>query len=144
MWLAFYSRAARAYARAAQSFAKQKGFEGSIEGIRQCRAWLISLQGEAEAAKIVKDFDFYSASGCRDLIMHVQEHQFDLGDLRRMITSSGLSLTGFVNLPRQVHQAYGRQFPNDVDLSGWENLELFEKANPGSFAGMYHFWCRKD
>ncbi len=143
MRLALYSKTARSYVRAGQAFVKEQGFATDIEGIRQCRAALIASRGETEAARIVKDYDFYCASGCRDLLMHVQEHQYEFGELRRLIEESGLILVGFANLPWQLRQAYEKQFPQDKDLSSWDNLEVFEAANPDSFAGMYQFWCRK-
>lgn len=143
MRLALYSRAARSYIRAGREFVGSRGYEATTAGIRQCRADLIALQGKEPAAEIVKDFDFYSASGCRDLIMHVQEHQYDLNELRHMIEAEGMTLLGFTNMPGQIRRAYTRRFPSDPEMSDWDKLRTFEADNEDAFSGMYGFWLHK-
>ena len=143
MRLALYSRTARSYIRAGRAFVAKHGYDFGIAGIRRCRADLIAQQGKDPAAEIVKDFDFFSASGCRDLIMHVQEHQYDLSELRDLIAANGMELLGFANFPHRRRQAYLQRFPADTNLSNWETLAKFEVENPDTFSGMYGFWLRK-
>ena len=74
--------------------------------------------------------DFYSASGARDLVLHVQEHRFTIPLLASAIAELGVEFLGF-ELPGK---------PLDLSLEQWD---AYESANPDSFASMYQFWIRK-
>jgi hypothetical protein len=82
-------------------------------------------------------------SGCRDLLFHVQEHQFTLAQISELLHSARLTILGLAqHLPQQSVQAYRRLAPGDqrmVDLTKWEAVEaLF----PATFEDMYVIWCR--
>ena len=85
--------------------------------------------------------DFYSTSGVRDLLFHVQEHRFSIKKIRGHIKKLGLIFLGFEDtyVLDQFKKTYNQT--NDLfDLDKWEN---FEKNNPRIFSGMYQFWCKK-
>ena len=46
-------------------------------------------------ARVTQGEDFYSLSGCRDLLFHVQEHRFTLPQLAVLLAGLGLSFLGF-------------------------------------------------
>ena len=111
--------------------------EAEIKNFRQL---IVSTQNYNDQ-RLVKSSDFYSLSTLRDLIFHVQEHRFSIPQIVNCIDELGLKFCGFENKDfisqfRQFHEV-----SSDIyDLSLWHQ---FEKSNPGTFAGMYQFWCQK-
>lgn len=87
--------------------------------------------------------DFYTASECRDLLNHVQEHQFDLVEIKTLLDRYGLAFLGFSNLDKEVKATYKQQYPADPALVSLDNWHEFEQKNPYIFKGMYQFHCQK-
>jgi hypothetical protein len=85
--------------------------------------------------------DFYSLSGCRDLVFHVQEHRYTPPQLGELIAGAGLRLVGF-EAPPEARAVFAAAFgPADpLDLGRWDRLEA---RRPELFAGMYHLWAQK-
>ena len=86
--------------------------------------------------------DFYSTSGVRDLLFHVQEHRFTLPLIRKYMTKLNLNFLGFENtiVVEKFKKTYS--LPNDLyDLDKWEDYEI---KNNRIFSGMYQFWCKKN
>ena len=48
----------------------------TVKDIRNCREAIIKQNDDQLLYKVIHNNDFYSTSGTRDLIFHVQEHQF--------------------------------------------------------------------
>jgi 2-polyprenyl-3-methyl-5-hydroxy-6-metoxy-1,4-benzoquinol methylase len=139
--LGLYSRRARAHLEPAKALARTY----TPQTVRELRQAIINLPPEHPAhAPIVKSRDFYSLSGCRDLLMHVQEHQLTIPDLRRMLDENGLAFLGFVQFSiKTVRDAYLSSFPHDPrgqDLDAWDR---FEAEQPRVFGRMYQFWALK-
>jgi hypothetical protein len=86
--------------------------------------------------------DFYSTSNCRDLLMHVVEHQHTIGDLKRMVADNGLRFLGFVVRP-EVLALYRVEFADDPAATDLDQWEAFETARPETFQAMYQFWVQK-
>jgi SAM-dependent methyltransferase len=139
MRLGLYSKLARRDLVEARRIIAQRSYRASPEDIRRCRQELLSYGDE----KPVTDMsDFYSMSACRDLLFHVQEHQFELPEISTFLRENRQQFLGFV-IPGHVLQSYRRRFPEDqamTDLSLWH---VFEIENPAIFAGMYQFWTQK-
>jgi hypothetical protein len=99
---------------------------------------------EGEPAKnVVNYLDFFTTSECRDLLFHVHEHQMTLPEIADFIGENSLEFLGFVADAGVIHQFRAR-FPQAeavTDLALWH---AFETDNPGTFAGMYQFWIRKN
>jgi SAM-dependent methyltransferase len=141
MRIALYSERARAAIVAAQQRAKAQGYCGTPEDIRAFRQELMrEPAGEIDAP--VRIGDFYSLSACRDLLFHVQEHRFSLPQIAVFLAEHGLRFIG-MNAAAQVRSAYRVQFPQDRTLTDLANWDLFERANPKTFIGMYQFWLQK-
>ena len=139
--LGLYSAAARAPLLPGKALAE--GY--TPQTVREFRQAIINLpQDDPTRACIVESRDFYSTSGCRDLLMHVQEHWLTIPDLRRMLDENGLRFLGFAQFSFQhVRDAYVAKFPHDpagVDLDAWQ---AFEAEHPGTFGRMYQFWGEK-
>jgi len=86
--------------------------------------------------------DFYSLSGCRDLLFHVQEHLFTPRELEQCCESMQLDFLGFDNLTPATKQAYRNLFPADGSLTELSNWQSYESRYPRTFARMYGFWCQ--
>jgi hypothetical protein len=85
--------------------------------------------------------DFFSLSTLRDLIFHVQEHQFTLPQVKSSLAVLGLKFCGFEvqDIDSRFRQFHG-ELSDIYDLVLWHE---FEESNPRAFAGMYQFWCQK-
>jgi len=86
--------------------------------------------------------DFYSLSEFRDLICHVQEHQFNLNKIQKMLIENNLKFIGFEITNQIVLDTYINEFGSDnlYNLNKWNE---FETKYPNTFIGMYQFWCQK-
>jgi hypothetical protein len=87
--------------------------------------------------------DFYSASGVRDLAMHVEEHRFTTVQLGEWLRALALELLGFEFEDPGVLAAYRQRFPRDAVATSLENWGRLEDEHPYIFAGMYQFWVAK-
>ena len=83
---------------------------------------------------------FFSLSECRDLLFHVQEHQFTIPQIAAFVNEAGFTFLGF-ELPARA--AYLRRFPHDRAACDLANWAAFENDNPATFAQMYQFWIQK-
>lgn len=141
--IGLYSELARQHIVAARALVSELGLKGSLDEFRTCRQALLARPDEAIERRVVASDDFYSASGVRDLLLHVQEHRLDLEEISRLIAEFGLELLGLV-LDESVRRAYRASEPEDAtatSLAGWAR---FEAANPDAFAQMYQFWLRSN
>ena len=144
MRIGLYSeRGRRAVVRARELIAKER-FEATPAGIRACRAAILERAADESFAKLVRNEDFYSMSGCRDLMFHVQEHRFALPQIRDMIASLGLEFTGFELADSGITAArYRARYPQDAAMLDLDNWHRFEEEHPDTFSRMYQFWVRK-
>jgi hypothetical protein len=90
----------------------------------------------------VKYQDFFSVSGCRDLLFHVQEHRLGIPQIKKFLDSEGLAFIGF-ELDVNALQDYRARNPHDVAMTNLECWDAFERDRPETFAAMYQFWCQR-
>ena len=140
MKIALYSAIGRRNIQAARNFARARKFPSTPEGVRKCRRAILGLPEEHPAHSVLLLRDFYSISGCRDLLMHVQEKHFTLRDIADSLDQLNLRFVGFL-CDVQLLSRFRSMFPGDAALSDLVLWDRFEEANPGSFSGMYQFWC---
>jgi 2-polyprenyl-3-methyl-5-hydroxy-6-metoxy-1,4-benzoquinol methylase len=135
MRVGLYSAAGRRQIARARELIAARGFKPDLEGIRACRAL---LRNDPQFAQIVRNEDFYSASGCRDLLFHVHEHNFTLPQVEAMLAKLGLRFLGF-EFPDsgETLARFQKQFPGSGSLADWDR---FENQNPDAFGRMYQFW----
>ena len=144
MRIALYSERGRRDIVHARAFIQREGFLATTEGIRRCRQALIGRENDALLAKITQSEDFYSLSGCRDLLFHVQEHRFALPEIKTMIERLGMTFVGFEFPDAGATVArYRAQFPRDSHLLDLDNWHRFEQEHPDTFAKMYRFGVQK-
>lgn len=138
--LGFYSEAGRRYLAPAQALARQYGRDP--EGVRALRQTIFGAPEGSPLRDVMTAGDFYSTSNCRDLLMHVVEHQFTIGDIKRMVADNGLRFVGFSASP-EIMAAYRARFTEDSSANDLDNWAAFEADNPATFRAMYQFWMQK-
>ena len=142
MKIALYSEVARRGVVLARTFIAEHGYGSTAEDIRQCRQALMERDNGAEFGAPLKLVDFFSASACRDLLFHVQEHRMTLADIDAFLRENNLQFLGFTNLPG-VSRVYRQRFPEDQTATNLANWQIFEDENPDTFIGMYQFVVQK-
>ncbi len=85
--------------------------------------------------------DFYSLSNLRDLLLHVEEHTFDLKEIKLFLDKLNLKFCGFEN--RELLNLFKQVYKKHDDIYNLDLWNEFEINNPRIFAGMYQFWCQK-
>lgn len=135
MRIGLYSELGRRAIVRARKLIAERGFTATPAGIRACRAALLA---DESFASIVRNEDFYSMSGCRDLLFHVQEHRLTLPRVKEMIAELGLQFAGFEFPDSGMTLARYSQDP--LDLDAWH---AFENEYPDTFSRMYQFRVRK-
>lgn len=143
MRIALYSERARRHVLRARELVAAEEFAANPEGIRAFRAAVLARLEDPLLARLARSEDFYSLSGCRDLVFHVEEHRFTLPRIAAVLVDLGLAFIGFEWPDAGAVAAYRAQFPEDRPLSDLANWDRFEADRPDTFAGMYRFWVRK-
>ena len=144
MRIGLYSEHGRRAIVHAREFIARHGFQPTPDGIRRCRAALLEAKDDALLASVTRNEDFYSMSGCRDLLFHAQEHRFTLRQIAAMIDELGLRFLGFEFPDSGITAArYRARFVGDAAMVDLENWARYEEDNPDAFARMVQFWVRK-
>ena len=108
--------------------------------IKKFRQLLINSHNEHHQL-LTKSSDFFSLSTFRDLIFHVQEHCFNIPQIKKCLNKLGLKFCGFEN--KDVISNFRNFHGKEMDIYDLELWHQFEENNPRSFGGMYVFWCQK-
>jgi len=138
MFVGLYSALARRTVTAARAFIAERGYRPTEDDIRACRRDMIAR------AQVPPFSDFFSTSGCRDLLFNVMEHQFTIPQINAFLDANQLTFLGFEQLPSEVLEQFQHQFPDPAaqrDLASWH---AFEQLHPLAFARMYLFWVQKE
>jgi SAM-dependent methyltransferase len=143
MRFGLYSALARRDVAAARAFVAERGYGRTAADIRRCRQDLMALADDAVIKNVVRSRDFFTLSGCRDLLFHVQEHHFTLPKVKQLLAQTGLKVVG-VDIRSDVRQNYRKRFPGDPSMTDLDLWHAFESENPDTFVGMYQFWAQRD
>lgn len=140
MHIGLYSSTARRDINTARAYLAQQGRGFSVPEVRRLRAEFAGRAPGDELHNITQFSDFFSISECRDLLFHVQEHQFSIPQIADFLRESGFTFLGFETPART---GYLRRFPGDRAATNLANWATFEAENPSTFAQMYQFWIQK-
>jgi tetratricopeptide (TPR) repeat protein/SAM-dependent methyltransferase len=144
MLVALYSELARKGIVAAREIIKREALAPNREALRNFRARVLRRElGDLLYAFKDNRNDFYSASGCRDLFFHYQEHRYTLPQLRKELNELNLDFIGFAFDNIETPNLYRSQFPEDTPMRDLVSWDRFENLYPATFASMYEFWCQK-
>jgi tetratricopeptide (TPR) repeat protein/SAM-dependent methyltransferase len=143
MMIGLYSEVARRPVVEARRIIAERGYLATLEGIRRFRADL-RTNGDTELRRALEQsVDFFSASGCRDLLFHVQEQRYTAPMIDSAVRALGLEFIGFELHDVTVLARYRARFPDDQGATSLGNWGTFEHEHPDTFAESYKFWLRK-
>ena len=138
--LGLYSEQGRQPVLEARGLIERLGYQATVADIRRFRSHLLAgrLQGSHQA--LLNSADFYSTSGCRDLLFHVQEHRFNPRQIKALLARHNLEFLGFV-LPTTTKETFRQRFDRSsmTDLDKWADFEI---EHPTAFANMYQCYVR--
>ena len=144
MAVAIYSERGRRDVVAARREIAALGLPPTPEGIRTLRKMVVEAPADARDWRgTVRRFtDFFSLSGCRDLLFNVQEHRFTPVQVRDAVRAVGLELCS-IDVSPAAAATYRERFPGDPAMLDLANWDRFEADHPATFSGMIGIWCRK-
>lgn len=142
MRIALYSRHARWAVNDARRIIAEKNIGSDADSIRAFRADVNDLLKYKSVQNISNFYDYYNLSECRDLLFHPCEHQYDLIEIKNILSEFGLEFLSFY-LDHKVIEKYKRQNRHDKNATDLESWAKWEEKNPNTFSSMYIFWCRK-
>jgi tetratricopeptide (TPR) repeat protein/SAM-dependent methyltransferase len=142
MKIALYSEKARRAVRAAREFTRDANYPLTPDIIRNCRHAIMQLPDGHPAKDVMSFSDFYTLDGCRDLVMHVQEHQFTLPRIARCLDQLGLQFLE-MECPATTLTRFTEMFSNEGASTNLDAWNQFEEIYPETFKSMYLFWCCK-
>lgn len=143
MRVSLYSNRGRRRVVRAREAIRAQGFKDFPESIKNFRGEVFRAPSDSELGQLAQSSDFYSLSGCRDLLFHVQEHRFDLPEIAVMLHQLGLELIGLDVPGPAVHAAFAKMFPGGEALCDLYKWHQFETLHPDTFTGMYQLWLQK-
>ncbi len=140
MSIGLYSMIAREHIKRIRNNIKKLNFKKNEKNIKNYREQIIFSNNKDEIL-IKESSDFYSLSNLTDLLFHVQEHQFNIPQIKNFLVKHNLKFSGFEN--REILNLFKEKYTNKKDLYDLGLWNDFEKKNRRIFAGMYQFWCQK-
>jgi 2-polyprenyl-3-methyl-5-hydroxy-6-metoxy-1,4-benzoquinol methylase/Tfp pilus assembly protein PilF len=145
MKIGLYSKIARQNIIEAKRVIAEKKYTTSPDDIRKCRKEIIDTvhNVDSEIIKTLNFRDFFSLSECRDLLFHVQEHQFTLPQIDITLKNLGLRFIGFEMQDSRVMNNFKKTYPEKSAIFSLSLWNKFEIQNPDIFSGMYQFWVQK-
>src|SRR5581483_5293785 len=85
MCIGLYSEIARRDVVEARAFIASRGFTPTADGIRACRQEIMRGGERLRWAGLTNVSDFFSMSGCRDMIFNAMEHRFTLPRIKAFL-----------------------------------------------------------
>jgi tetratricopeptide (TPR) repeat protein/SAM-dependent methyltransferase len=143
MKIGLYSRLGRSDLKPLQERIHNQRLSGTPREIRAMRAQALASDAPPHWAAVTARHDFYTLSTCRDLLFHVHEREFDLGDIARMVEALKLQFLGFELSDPTALRSYQEAHPNDPGRSDLKLWHHWEQTHPAQFSGMYQFWVRR-
>jgi SAM-dependent methyltransferase len=142
MCIGLYSDLARRVIVQARDHIAARHYHATAGDIRKCRQDIIR---DAERwKKLIGITDFYSMSGCRDLLFNVMEHRFTIPEIAAFLNDNDLSFLAFEPFDDPaVIEKFHEQFAGQADEASLDQWHRFEVAHPETFLGMYIFTVGK-
>ena len=143
MRIGLYSNLARRVIAEARARTAARDYRATADDIRRCRQDIIR---EAEHWKmLIGARDFYSMSGCRDLLFNVMEHRFTIPEIAAFLNDNDLSFLAFEPFDDPtVIENFHKQFPGAADEANLDQWHRFEADHPETFWDMYVFMVGKN
>ena len=142
MKIVLYSRLGRRAVTDARAMIASGPSLAQVARLREARQAIIELPRDDPRRSVTDYPEFYSLSGCRDLLYAAPERTFSIPEIASMLSTADLEFLGFQFSDPAVPTRYAQTYPANAqnDLDQWHK---FEQSNPDTFAGMYQLWCQK-
>ncbi len=123
--------------------ARQAKSRADPAALREIRHDIVQAGDQGPYADLLQFRDFYNLSGCRDLLLHEQECQFTIPELRALLEAHGLTFLRFALQPGMTEALHDQASAGTsaFNLESWHQAEL---RTPFLFAGMYILFARFD
>jgi tetratricopeptide (TPR) repeat protein/SAM-dependent methyltransferase len=144
LFVGLYSVIARKPVSRVRALIAARGVAADPTGIRGLRRDIMLGAAEPEFGILASPAsDFWTMSDCRDLMFHVEEHEFTLLQIEEMFDAVGLEFLGLeiAHAPDLVR--FRQENPDPGAAMSFEAWHRFEEANPQTFGGTYQLWARK-
>jgi SAM-dependent methyltransferase/tetratricopeptide (TPR) repeat protein len=142
MRIGLYSEAARHAVIEARGLIAER-YRPTADDIRKCRQEILRDYDKRRWWRLIESGDFYSVSGCRDLLFNVMEHRFTIPRIKAFLDEQSLSFLGFDPEPAVVEK-FQKQFSGAAALIDLDKWHAFETENPQAFRFMYVFSVSKN
>ena len=142
MYVGLYSASGRRDVTAIRDLIDRCGYGETAEQIRRFRQDLIAGADTNDFSDILRVADFFSGSGCRDLLFHRQERPVTIPQIAEFLDETDLDFLGFV-VDARVLRHFTDRFPGNDNVRDFAKWHLFERENPKVFAGQYHLWLQR-
>ena len=140
MKIGLYSELARQDIVKMRKEISKAGFGSSDVEMKSFRNMLVKSDKNHHRL-IVKSSDFYTMSTLKDLLFHVQEYRFTIAQIQECLADLGLKFCGFES--GTIVANYKLTNTSEDDLYNLDKWHTYEVKHPGTFSGMYQFWCQK-
>lgn len=136
---AVYSRRARAQVTAVRAQLLEAGIDLAAMDVRVLRQALLRGDYGAVDAALIQSVDFYSVSGCRDLLLNARERVYDLPAFVAEAAAAGFDWLA-LSPPAAVATAAARRFGKPAERLTVAEWHAMEEQLPRSFGGMFDCW----
>lgn len=149
MSIGLYSEIARQDLNVTRNAFKSAGLAATRDNVRKYRNDILMriARGEISRSSLLNNDDFYSTSGCRDLLFHFQEHRFTIPQISKALADLDMKFIGFkfpAAKDSEVKNLYRDHFPEDPEMTNLSHWDQFERQYTNTFSFMYQFWCQKN
>jgi Flp pilus assembly protein TadD/SAM-dependent methyltransferase len=141
MKIALYSEYARSNVNIAREVIKKAGLTDTKEDILKFRNYVIDINDEY-LNPLMMWSDFFSISELRDLVFHKNEHQYNLLEVKKIISKLKLDFIGFEFMKLNSFNNFTKIYGLDK-LHSLKEWHEYETNNQDFFSGMYQFWLEK-
>ena len=142
MRIALYSKHARYAVTESRNVIAEKNLKSDAKSIKEFRRNLKDHVSKKSYEALIGYRDFYTLSECRDLLFHVQEHQFDIPQIKECLDKLDLEFKGFLISPKVIDR-FEKRYRDENAKTNLDDWHEFELKNPDTFIGMYQFWCER-
>ncbi len=142
MKIGLYSEIARRDIIKLREKIKEAGLKPNRSDISKFRQTQLESSNTEDFGWAIRSPDFFSTSGCRDLLFNIHEHRMTLPEIAQYLHQRELKILGF-SIDRSTILSYQKRFTADKAATDLSNWNVFEKDNPDTFQGMYQFWVQK-
>ncbi|WP_085724103.1 class I SAM-dependent methyltransferase [Pseudomonas sp. R37(2017)] len=140
--LGLYSTSARAPITELASLAAEKRIPYVHSNLEKIRKLAIENYNQGRVSEIVNSRDFFSRSGCMDLLFNPAEKTFNANEINELVQTLNCEFAGFEK-GGQAGSPTFRDFGNHSDIEKFFNAwKRFESSSPAFFSEMYLFWLK--